>query len=157
VSNLIIICSVVRSDAMLKELSEVQRKQRGMDRQTRSLIAMLVSVSVAFILLKTPFHIVRFAFPTQGLSFATTTADFVAMHCLAIALSLCLQFLNHAINFYLYVLTGKEFRSEFIKLMRRMFCRENLMTEQASMTPKKTSSSMMSMEKKNERTIYVKY
>jgi hypothetical protein len=126
-SNLFIIVTIRRSDgAKLREEQRIAMQ----DRQSRSLVAMLVAVSVAFLVLKTPLHVVRLAMLTRSLESVPASPE-LALY-LALSVAFFLQFLNHAVNFYLYVLAGREFRSEFVNLVRRICCRKSKKDERST-------------------------
>jgi hypothetical protein len=119
VTNMIIITSLLRSKS--KKLTEGQQDDKGLDQKTRSLIAMLIAASMAFIVLKTPFHIVAVLAPFKTMSFYQESAKLAGLR-LAFGITLWMQQANHGINFYLYILTGSEFRGALISLIRRLFC-----------------------------------
>jgi hypothetical protein len=127
---LLIIASLLRSKS--KKLTEGQQGEKGLDKETRSLIAMLIAASMAFIVLKTPFHIVLAIAPYKTLSFYQESAKLAGGR-LAFGITLWMQQANHAINFYLYILTGSEFRRALVSLIRRLFCghKEQLSTDRS--------------------------
>ena len=81
--------------------------------QVIPMTVMLLTVSIAFFLLVTPNITILCMRPWLSGS-VTGHAVFV----LAITIGGCFANLNHAINFYLYCVTGAKFRTE----LRRMFC-----------------------------------
>lgn len=112
-ANMAIICSILKSKS--HALKEGQRTgKRNTRDSSRSLIFMLIAISVAFFVLKTPFHILYALFQPRGEHGSPELMKTLML------LSIWAQYLNHCINFYLYILSGSEFRAELINLLRRL-------------------------------------
>ena len=118
VSNIIIVISLVRSSRKQLKLSEGQMGQ-GTTKANTSVIAMLISLSIAFFVLKTPWFVTKTAMAAAW----TTKAQYhfimetEAYYRLLLSIFLWMAYFNHCVNFYLYVLTGREFRQELVVLV----------------------------------------
>ncbi|KAL8581680.1 hypothetical protein ACOMHN_049236 [Nucella lapillus] len=93
------------------EVSEARQKA------ARSVTTTVVCVSMTFIVLTAPGNIY------QSFSYVVSTGDKLTIyqvveHYFTMAICYMLIYLNHAVNFYLYCLTGKRFREEFINIVR---------------------------------------
>ncbi|ELU15269.1 hypothetical protein CAPTEDRAFT_216681 [Capitella teleta] len=124
-SNVVIVVSMVRSARVTRspETSPFNSTQR-------SLIVMLVVISVAFVVLKSPYFVVKFILHESvtrklGYTFYSRTA---ARHRLLIGLCTSFGYVNHAVNSYLYILCGEEYRKE-LKLMITSSCKKKPVSE----------------------------
>ena len=119
ISNIIIMYKVTKA----KIKRDVYLAKGTNDKnQTYSTIAMLVTVCVAYVCLTTPLRIVYFigsVFPS-GIPLVGREA---ARYRLFWGVSILAAYVNHAINFYLYVISGKEFRTELRYLLVEIFCK----------------------------------
>lgn len=113
-ANLVIIVCMMRSNS--KSLRADVNKDK-IDSTTKSLVTMLISISIAYLVLKTPFHILMVLVKIDGMFYYTSTEK-MAIARLGATITIWMQYFNNCINFYLYILSGREFRVEFLK----MFC-----------------------------------
>ena len=110
------LCVVIPTNITIILKVVLQRKQRlqlgaGSSRdETTKVTLMTLSVTISYIILLLPMSIYIFI----------SNADQSNYH-IIIALA-NLPYLNMSINFYLYFLSGKRFREETIKLLRKIFC-----------------------------------
>ncbi|XP_050407375.1 FMRFamide receptor-like [Patella vulgata] len=111
VFNLLIIFGIRRSGKIQKELTNSKSDQMAEKfRQLRQITIMLVVVSIVFVLLTIPnclFFIVKPYWTYQENSYEH------AQYLLTNQLIFVLSDSNHAVNFYLYFLSGKRFRRRF--------------------------------------------
>ena len=112
-SNVLIVITLVRANRKRKKLQgrSASASNFSDDLRLKSTIPMLVSISVAFVVLMTPLQInwiVEQVFP------ATYTASLkeVANSRLIWTVLVFLVYLNSSINFLLYLVSGREFRHE---------------------------------------------
>ncbi|ELU09615.1 hypothetical protein CAPTEDRAFT_209965 [Capitella teleta] len=114
------------------------RGQNKRDSTTSSMIAMLLAASVAYLVLKTPYHLYTILVPVageQGRTVATSTIDWAAV---GLGLVGAAQLMNHGINFYLYVITGREFR----RVLKRSVCGRSKKSDLELSTMKTVSSTI---------------
>ncbi|ELT95959.1 hypothetical protein CAPTEDRAFT_186683 [Capitella teleta] len=133
VANIVIVVTLVRTRD--KFLIEGQNKR---DSTTSSMIAMLLAASVAYLVLKTPYHLYTILVPVageQGRTVATSTIDWAAV---GLGLVGAAQLMNHGINFYLYVITGREFR----RVLKRSVCGRSKKSNLELSTMKTVSSTI---------------
>lgn len=110
--NFFIIIGIRDSLKKQRDLTNLQQKQT---KQQMQITVMLITISVVFTLLTMPncvFFIYEGYWDYQKSSYQT------ALYFLVYQMVFVFTDLNHAINFYLYFLSGKKFRKHFIKLMR---------------------------------------
>ena len=108
ISNLILVLQVIKAkikrDSWLTDTKNDKNK-------TGSTVAMLISVCVVYIGLMSPVRITYFigsVFP-PGLNIQTQEAARMRM---IWSITLFMFYLNHAVNFFIYVASGQEFRRE---------------------------------------------
>ena len=125
---LIVICNTI----IIVTLSKARQKRakslaggQTADDQMNSMVVMLVSVSIAYLLLTTPMH-VNFVLSSTYPAGYTYSGRAQAVNRLVWAVSLFLHYINHSINFLLYVISGREFRSELKALFMEIFCAAKL-------------------------------
>lgn len=132
VTGTVIVCSNVVIIHYLLLARHKRQKYLSEDRGDTSIednfsatAAMLVSISVAFVIIMTPVHVMYILNDVYPLS-ASTADHGAAVVRLMWAIVIALSYLNNAINFYLYVISGKYFRSELLSMARgviRFMCR----------------------------------
>lgn len=130
IANLVIIYCILKAKTQnLTEGQNLNQKEDDstLDSSTKSMIFMLIAISIAFFMLKTPFHIMV-AVVRGSLAFYFATRHEAIIR-LLLALSIWAQYLNHGINFYLYILSGSEFRAELVDLFRRIIGKTPLRTK----------------------------
>ncbi|ELU08809.1 hypothetical protein CAPTEDRAFT_208114 [Capitella teleta] len=116
---IILACNVIIIQRLLKaraERAQTLTCTSDSKDQMQSLVVMLVSISVAYLVLTTPMHVnfvIAASFP-GGYMFIERSD---AIKRLIWSVSLFLHYTNHSINFFLYVLTGREFRLELKALL----------------------------------------
>ena len=114
ISNLILILQVIKAkikrDSWLTDTKDDKNK-------TGSTVAMLISVCFVYIVLMSALRITYFVgsvFP-PGLNVVTREAARMRM---IWSITLFMFYLNHSINFFIYVISGKEFRNALISVFR---------------------------------------
>lgn len=118
-SNFAIIFSILRSKEEFVNVN-VRRKDGSI-----FLFFMLIAVSFAFVILKTPYHLFVVLTPHDiSVMYDYATRE-EAKHRLALSIVINMQYLNHCINFYLYTLSSREFRTELKALIKRCMCMTN--------------------------------
>ena len=75
--------------------------------------AMLLVVSLSWLLLTAPFMLWTFIATTRADDYHQNAKDFLAK-----TISFALMYMNHAVNFYLYCITGARFRNELLRICR---------------------------------------
>ena len=114
ISNFAIIYALFRSNKMHKTAT-VSKEGRSGSTQHRHMIAMLVTVSIAFLFLALPLQIITILVPRNPndvRSNEAATAD------LLWSVGLLTNYGNNAVNFYLYCLSGTMFRKDLARLFR---------------------------------------
>ena len=116
ISNLILIFQVIKAkikrDSWLTDTKNDKNK-------TGSTVAMLISVCLVYIVLMAPVRITYFVgsvFPS-GLNVVTRE---VARMRMIWSITLFMFYLNNSINFFIYVISGKEFRNALMGTFRDM-------------------------------------
>ena len=129
-ATIIITCNVLMLVKVLTANSQRQTQlqqhqhqlsSNTMDAETRSLLLMLVTVSLAFVLLTSPLHILWVVQKVYKSSYDPATKE-AAVNRMIWSIMIFLVYLNHAINFLLYVISGSEFRKEVSAWFREVFC-----------------------------------
>jgi hypothetical protein len=125
--NVLIIYNLIKASTIIKNMSSNHKLQTNKQNSTpsghntqsnsssnnRRLTIMLLVVSMTFCILSTPLVLL------QILEKANIGSRYVAFY----SICLLLQYFNHSINFFLYVISGKLFRREFIALLcDSIFC-----------------------------------
>ncbi len=131
ICNLIIIYSVFRANRKRKD--QTLGSQTTIDRQANSLLRMLLAVSFAFLLLRTPLAV---AF--NSLSTREQILKFLLFDTPLSLTFYLLNSLNFAINFFLYLASGTTFRQELVSVM---CCKRHDPTANTSITKARTSMS----------------
>ncbi|ELT91853.1 hypothetical protein CAPTEDRAFT_195435 [Capitella teleta] len=122
-SNIVIIVSTVRSARQKLTLTESTEAGSSVANSTqRSLVAMLVTISVAFVVLKSPYFLVKFILPESvtkkpGFQFVSRKE---AVYRFIMSFFTANMYVNNAVNFYLYMLSGREYRRELKMLVTRL-------------------------------------
>lgn len=117
--NFFIINGIRDSVKKQRDLTNLQQKQT---KQHNQITVMLVTVSLVFTLLTLPNSVF---FISRGYWDYKKSNYQIALHLLIYQLVFVLTDLNHAVNFYLYFLSGKKFRKHFISMLR---CASNTTT-----------------------------
>ncbi|ELT96226.1 hypothetical protein CAPTEDRAFT_209736 [Capitella teleta] len=122
-SNIIIIVCIVR--AARHQLTLTGSSDTTVANSTQSsLIAMLISISVAFVVLKSPYYLIKVILPaslTKKVGYVFVTRE-DAVYRMMLGIFTINMYVNHAVNFYLYMLSGKEYRKE-LKMMITSLCK----------------------------------
>ena len=146
---IVLILNVIIISKLIKERPEVQQTdgnifntQRMMIQQ-RKLTVMLLSVSFVWLGLSSPFTIWRLVYP----GIATKDQHHRARVFLARTICFNIMWLNHAVNFLLYCLTGKKFRRELMALFSAIAGRQRAVRRHSTRTirtwMRKTSSGLL--------------
>ena len=109
--------------SLSQQSQELSTSQITMSNQERHITRMLLTVSIAFLILKAPTSILRLVTPI--LTPKNFSQDFLS---LLRSIGFCLLISNYAINCPLYYLTGSQFREQCNKLLRCR-CRGGLQQE----------------------------
>ena len=119
-STVLTICNIVLV-VKLKESLKFRSTAgggEGSDNDTKKVIAMVISISIVFIVLTLPHSCFIISdFVPQDILYVPTTRE-LWYYIVALGLTL-----NHSVNFFLYFLTGPKFRQEFWKLFN--CCRDS--------------------------------
>ena len=119
-SNVLLLLKVLMAhNQRHKQLQQHQQQSSSykMDAETRSLLLMLVTISLAFVLLTSPLHILWVVQKVYKSSYDPATRE-AAVNRMIWSFMIFLVYLNHAINFLLYVISGSEFRKELTAWFR---------------------------------------
>lgn len=114
--NIMIIVSLKRSSKKLLKLTNKVNKEQAMEKekQQNQITVMLVSVSIVFVVLTLPYVIFfliaiywdfRYNYSGVAIYFFLEQVAYLSAES------------NHAVNFFLYFLTGKKFRDSFFRLL----------------------------------------
>ena len=140
IANIVIIVKVIQAKVKREALVSTQSD----DGQVRQMTATLISVSVIFLVLNTPYVVVYYFLPLPD----GTNIKYGIIFAIAGQFGSLLNSLNSAINFLLYCITGPTFRKE----LRGMLCRccgrkappgSNSQISSGSFTTKATTVSTM--------------
>ena len=107
-SNIVILITLARASKI-----RAQSTQGSGIKGQHSMTIILIAVSITYIILSFPIC-VYFLIP--GWNYKLETLYYVGLFC---------QYLNHSINFYIYLLTGSRFRAELKSLFWCCFKQEN--------------------------------
>ena len=124
----------VRSRTTSESSNPAATNTKTSKRHINSLTAMLLVVNTVFLLTTSPIQIVligeEYWFPERD-----TSVDDVAWYTFWWALVNILQYMNNAIHFFLYCLTGPKFRNEFYQLFRRKnkVCHDNAVARERTL------------------------
>ena len=116
IANCIICICLLRARAKNISLTEGHGSSAA-DARMKSMVTMLISISTAFVILKTPYHILYFFLERRVYGYYVYTRRDARVS-LAFAITVLMQFTNHCINFYLYILSGSEFKAELVSMIR---------------------------------------
>lgn len=117
-SNIAIIFSVLHSQ---KEAPNLTGNGQISTKQT--LISMLIIISIVFLLLKTPYYMIKLLADKSvstylGYKFPDAKGAWIRF---AMGIALIFAYANHAVNFYLYALSGRKYRDELKKMIVAIF------------------------------------
>ena len=131
ISNIFIIKSLHHARKKRIDLGAGGEGGKEQDQKLKSLVVMLVVVSITFVIMVSPVHInyvVNASSFDPGYASAEKGA---AIRRLAFACGITSVYLNHAINFFLYVISGGDFREEFKQMLLEWFpcCRSKQSSE----------------------------
>jgi len=106
---------------------------------------MLLVVSLAWLLLTTPYAVF-----TLGLRYFPSDRQTKATLRLTRVVCFLLMYINHAINFLLYCLTGRKFRAELKEMLASVFRRPARRWVATSLTMRTTRSNCVELEPLND-------
>jgi len=106
---------------------------------------MLIVVSVAWLLLTTPYAVFTLFQPTYSKDPQT-----VAIQKLTRCICFLLMYVNHAINFLLYCLTGRKFRAELKEMLSSVCPRQAQRWVASSLSMRTTRSNFVELEPIND-------
>ena len=101
-----------------KVLGVTSQKGQKMARHENQIYAMLLLVSFAFLILRTPYYVL-FLF-NLIIDFNELSPKYQAAHSLFYSLTEKLNCTHNCLNFFLFLLSGKKFRDDFLQLFRCM-------------------------------------
>jgi hypothetical protein len=116
ICNILILFNVRRSQRMRRKLRQPGGAPDANAAQLNDMTRMLVTVSVVFLLLVFPHSAQNFVFEKIIVLIDEFWAS-VVFHVLS-PITVQLVLINHSSNFILYCLSGKQFRREFLKIIR---------------------------------------
>jgi growth hormone secretagogue receptor len=116
VFNIFIISSVSKSDKALQDQTASQQK-----RSTQHITLMLLVITSAFLVLTGPLTILNVVKTVWRANERPGTHDY-AVYVLTRRIMVALMYSNHAINFWLYCLSGSRFRSELRAFLNSVCC-----------------------------------
>ncbi|KAL4228498.1 hypothetical protein ACF0H5_011546 [Mactra antiquata] len=114
VLNSLIIYAVRKSNRALTNLTNRRKNSKDKLTQQKQITLMLLAVSLTFVLLVMPNCI--FFVARQYWTWKETQLG-IAQYYLVYQIVFLLSDLNHAVNFYLYCLSGRKFRQKFINVL----------------------------------------
>ncbi|CAH1801161.1 unnamed protein product [Owenia fusiformis] len=141
ISNITIVVVIIRASQRRRQTMQAVSSSSSSDNQTRSLTIMLICLSITFLILTGPV-VVFFLLdrlnvdPKEEASY-----DRVKSHMYSVIV-FCLMYTNNAINFILYCVSGKKFRSSLVDVFCGSRRRRNMLKD--SRTSLSTSRSVLS-------------
>ena len=118
ICNIIIVVALVRARLLRKQLSGSSSKTE--QENFRSTISMLLSVSVAFIILKAPRQVYGATNLSRSFAYYFPTEKQATTRLLW-ALSVWMGSFNHCVNFFVYTISGQVFRQELLRRIRQVW------------------------------------
>ena len=127
IGNTMIIYQIHKFNIKRQEMT--QTANRSTD-DSQSMTAMLISISVLFLVTQTPFTITNLI--EKRMNYDNYSLEYVAgFYLLETALRL-LKFVNHAANFFCYCISGKRFKSELVAMVKGWFRIKDSLAERNS-------------------------
>ena len=111
-----VIIHTIRTRKILSVTSQKGQKDQKFKMHEKQIYAMLLLVSFAFLILTTSPYVL-FLF-NLIIDFNQLSPKYQAAHVLVYSITQKLNCTNNGINFFLYVLSGKKFRDDFLQLFR---------------------------------------
>ena len=113
IGNSAIIYKIYKFDRKRLEMTQTTNKSTD---DSHSMMAMLISISVLFLLTQTPFIITNLI--EKRMNYDNYSLEYVAGFYLLETAFRLFMFLNHAANFFCYCLCGKTFKSELVAMLK---------------------------------------
>lgn len=118
---LLTVCSSV--EASRRSMRLLQRQSRSTNTRRKlsphsAVTRLLLTVALVFMFLHTPSHIIRIKVTIEGLTGRARTASF--MDRVLQQLFLTLYYLNYAVNIFIYVFCGRQFRTFLYNRLQRL-------------------------------------
>ena len=113
-ANFWIITIINRQRASRKTMTHSDPSNKASSSADTSITAMLVTVSLSFVILTCPLFIFR----TYFTFVARNTAYLKAVYHLGHHICHKVWYMNNAVNFYLYCITGRRFRSDLMEMFK---------------------------------------
>ena len=144
--NIAIIVQTYRAQKLRRAMSQTGAPSAAKDEHVR-LTIMLLTLTFTFILLTTPISFYQIYTSVADLQHLTSkeTADLIFTN----KLLMNMMYLNHAINFFLYCVTGKRFRQEFLVMIRFLGVGSKASQRQTTMSSLSGMSAVMKQGEKN--------
>jgi hypothetical protein len=117
VCNGLIISTLIRASAKRKQLAA--GGGAGSD-SNRSVVLMLISISIAFIVLVVPV-VIQWLRTNNFQGSYSSTSHQAATERMVWAITVMMTYVNHAINFLMYLISGSEFRKELLGWLKGVF------------------------------------
>ena len=108
--NSMIICKMIKYNLQRRQMS-VEKPSKG----TESLTAMLISISLLFLVTQIP--VIAVGMVKRKLEDVPRSEEFLYSLYLIDGITKLLKWTNHALNFFCYCIAGKRFRQEFIAML----------------------------------------
>ncbi|CAH1801158.1 unnamed protein product [Owenia fusiformis] len=125
ISNVMIIIQLIRASQRRRQTMQAVSSSSS-DNQTRSLTIMLICLSITFLILTGP--VVVHFIVDKSLNGPAGPHERAKTH-LNSAIVFCLMYTNNAINFILYCVSGKKFRSSLVDVFCGSRRRRNLLKD----------------------------
>ena len=128
--------NLTRSEFQAQAQGQGQDKSSKMKGSDSQIYVMLLAVTFAFLILVTPFHLIANMDKRKS-------PKLYAIYYFLYHFGVKLYYTNNGINFFLYVISGKKFRSDLVRLFRCNKSRlneSNLLTWSSSLTTSSTTS-----------------
>lgn len=137
ISNGVIIFKVTRAKKLKLSLEVGQSAlSKAKEASHNSLIIMLIGISIVYVILKTPYYVVKGLRELNFLSIVGVDSHTAAKHRLLLTILLWMLYLNNGINFFIYGLSGREYRKEMRHLVNMLMRRKSHEGNKTKSTPK---------------------
>ena len=113
IGNVLKIYKIRRSNVRRGEMTHVANQSTD---DSQSMTAMLISISVLFLVTQTPFIVTNII--ESRMNYANYSLEYIAGFYLLETAFRLLKFVNHAANFFCYCISGKRFKSELVAMVK---------------------------------------
>ena len=113
IGNLLIIYKIRKFDTKRQEMTQTANHSAD---DSQSMTAMLISISVLFLVTQTPFLITNLI--ERRMNYDDITPEYEAGYSLLETFTELLKYINNVANFLCYCISGKRFKSELVSMVK---------------------------------------